>query len=348
MRKLCLGLMAALVAGGVGAQEQVHRFDYVLSNPGARSVALGGAFAGLADDATAAFSNPAGLVQLLRPEISGELRLSSKDLGDGSATDPVAETSGLGFASFVWPGHGWSAAVYLHRAASFEFEVVNPDGSFGGGTGIDVLSVSTAAAVRVHERLSFGLGASYFLGDLNAEDTASRDDSSWGFNLGVLWRPVDPVRLGGFYREGPEFKVRVAGDPPSVRWVATPDVAGLGVAFQPGNGSLTLAVEVDRLIYSKVTTPYQIPDGNGDDATQLHLGGEYAFLRWHPVTAFRAGVWLEGGRVGTADGGGPGTDEEVAHGSLGFGLAWTHFQLDVGLDFADSEGTLSVSAIWSF
>ncbi|MDH3816848.1 MAG: hypothetical protein OEV48_20340, partial [Acidobacteriota bacterium] len=46
----------------------------VFANPGARSLALGGAFAAIADDATAAFANPAGLVQILRPEISAEIR----------------------------------------------------------------------------------------------------------------------------------------------------------------------------------------------------------------------------------------------------------------------------------
>src|ERR1700757_3116697 len=38
--------------------------------PGARSLAMGGTFVGIADDATAAASNPAGLVILTRPEAS--------------------------------------------------------------------------------------------------------------------------------------------------------------------------------------------------------------------------------------------------------------------------------------
>src|SRR5436190_17051535 len=48
------------------------QFDFI--NPGAKSLALGGAFAGLADDATAAFANPAGLTQLGSAELSVELR----------------------------------------------------------------------------------------------------------------------------------------------------------------------------------------------------------------------------------------------------------------------------------
>ena len=48
------------------------QFDFI--NPGAKSLSLAGAFAGLADDATASFANPAGLMQLVAPELSIELR----------------------------------------------------------------------------------------------------------------------------------------------------------------------------------------------------------------------------------------------------------------------------------
>src|SRR5215471_18488352 len=48
------------------------QFDFL--NPGAKSLALAGAFSGLADDATATFANPAGLLQLGSSEVSIELR----------------------------------------------------------------------------------------------------------------------------------------------------------------------------------------------------------------------------------------------------------------------------------
>src|SRR5688572_23177021 len=49
------------------------QFDFSL--PGARSLGMGGAFVGLADDATAAWANPAGLKILSKPEVSFEGRL---------------------------------------------------------------------------------------------------------------------------------------------------------------------------------------------------------------------------------------------------------------------------------
>ena len=48
--------------------------QFSFTPPGARSLALGGAFAGLADDATAAFANPAGLIWIIENEFSVEGR----------------------------------------------------------------------------------------------------------------------------------------------------------------------------------------------------------------------------------------------------------------------------------
>src|SRR5207247_10020203 len=55
--------------------EEIFRdFRFNLINPGARSLALGGAFISLADDATAAQANPAGLGFLDRPAYFLDLR----------------------------------------------------------------------------------------------------------------------------------------------------------------------------------------------------------------------------------------------------------------------------------
>jgi len=63
----------------VQAQGGPTTLQFSFSNPGARSMGFGGAFIGLADDATAAFANPAGLVQLVRAEVSLEGRRWSYD-----------------------------------------------------------------------------------------------------------------------------------------------------------------------------------------------------------------------------------------------------------------------------
>src|SRR5262249_59586795 len=81
--------------------------EYNFAPPGARSLAMGASFLGLADDATAAASNPAGLTILTKPEVSAHFRYSSYDnvapdtvLGTGTTTftDEVGSPS---FFSFV-------------------------------------------------------------------------------------------------------------------------------------------------------------------------------------------------------------------------------------------------------
>lgn len=84
MRKLFLALACCLLffssdVFSVTDEEIFRNFQFSFVNPGARSGAMGGAFIGLADDATAAEANPAGLTILTKPEVSFEYRYSEFD-----------------------------------------------------------------------------------------------------------------------------------------------------------------------------------------------------------------------------------------------------------------------------
>jgi long-chain fatty acid transport protein len=211
MRRIARSLvMTALAAWGVTAangQELIPplagapgSFDFSLSNPGARSLGFGGAFVALADDATAAFANPAGLVKLERPEVSLEGRywrydtpflaggrLGGEPSGLGIDTDPGArrsrsqpEVSAVSFAAFVYPRERWSLALYHHRQLDFETRI-ETDGLFGlrarpfpprypemrSRTESTIAAFGAAAGVRLGERWSVGAGVSRFAIDLS-------------------------------------------------------------------------------------------------------------------------------------------------------------------------------------
>ena len=189
----CLAILLTPVP--VSAQQAVVPLQMSFSDPGARSAGLGGAFVALADDATAAFANPAGLVQLVKPEISIEARnwshsmpytVSGRVEGDpsGQGLDVAAgvsrgeatyDTSGLSFLSLVWPIGDWSFAVYRHQYADLEFSG-ETQGLFGGGSDCcydrwfdqqmystqDVVSHGLSAAYRFSDKFSVGLGTTYF------------------------------------------------------------------------------------------------------------------------------------------------------------------------------------------
>jgi long-subunit fatty acid transport protein len=199
-RSLCLSavigalLFAVLPATAPLAAQVITSFEFSLSNPGARSLGFGGAFVALADDATAAFANPAGLVQIGKPEISLEVRSRSYStpytrggraygVPTGRGIDTVAaplsgrssiETSGLSYASWVYPRRRWALALYHHQLADYEFHL-ETQGVFlpaQGGTvtrrtlaqrarvDLEMVARGIAVAVRPTDRLSFGLGLS--------------------------------------------------------------------------------------------------------------------------------------------------------------------------------------------
>jgi long-chain fatty acid transport protein len=197
---IVVAVAAQLVPRPLVAQEAPPALEFSFSNPGARSMGLGGAFVALADDATAAFANPAGLVQLARPEISLEVRrrdYSTPYTEGGRAEGPPTglgidtvdgirtafsdeTTSGLSYLSFVYPGTRWSIALYWHQLADFSIRT-EINGLFGdvpeGGfrryedqrtvTELDIVGTGLSGAYRVSDRLSIGFGLSYFIGRLD-------------------------------------------------------------------------------------------------------------------------------------------------------------------------------------
>ena len=194
-----IGAMALLLAGfllpaAALAQQPIVPLQLSVSDPGARSMGFGGAFVALGDDATAAFANPAGLVQLLKPEISIEGRhrsysepyiragrIEGQPTGIGIDTldslksaQSREDISGLSFLSFAYPLENWSLAFFRHEYARHEF-AADTQGLFGPGSAccepryvdqraaseLDFLSYGFSAAWRVSDEFNVGLGVVY-------------------------------------------------------------------------------------------------------------------------------------------------------------------------------------------
>jgi long-subunit fatty acid transport protein len=145
IRTMSAAVVAAMLLGGdaVFAQSNAEvnagvQFDFSL--PGARSLGLGGAFVGLADDATSAWANPAGLTILNKQEVSFEARgwnfsnfitARGHEFGapSGIGVDTIAglqnaeltdTTGSLAFLSFVYPREKWALALYRHQLSNFK------------------------------------------------------------------------------------------------------------------------------------------------------------------------------------------------------------------------------------
>ncbi len=210
----------------------------------------------MADDATAAFANPSGLVQLARPEISMELRVHGEF--DETGFEGEATTlSGVGFLSFVYPRGDWSVALYRHQFGAAESpsglvsfdELIGPSEpgvDLDATAELEIVTTAVAVAYRPRDSFSLGLGFSRFRGSLDSEiveEVEARtqriqvDDSDWGFNAGFLWRINNQLNLGGSYRQSPSFDgteeiLHIEESGTSQGAIRFPDSFGLGLAFQ--------------------------------------------------------------------------------------------------------------------
>jgi hypothetical protein len=218
--------------------------DFV--NPGARSLALGGALTGLADDATAAFTNPAGLTTLARLEVAFEGRarrletpyLFGGRVGNGSPTNVGIDTAAgpiyavnvsndlmPAFLSFVLPGGTWALAGYRH-------EFVRLDQSFQSQGVIVERRLPTAALTTRHDAArdqltlgltTYGISGAYRLNDrvsVGAGVTLNH------FNATAFGERFDPSPNGPGEFGQPDFSAAQTG--------VTSDDAQFGIGYTVG------------------------------------------------------------------------------------------------------------------
>jgi hypothetical protein len=306
-------------------------------NPGARSLGLGGAFVAVADDATAAWANPSGLMQLVRPEISAEGRSWSED-----REGMTANQSNLGFLSFVLPRDTWSVAIYGQTLSSLEFPAAwNPDIDESVAlSGLVIANVGVSGAFRLNDSVSIGIGVTAFggsftEGDFNPDDINPLWDGSAtsksGATAGLLWTLNDAWAFGASYRSGADFTFDSG-----VRAVL-PDLLAAGARWRFSGGRAILAGELEQL-------------SGIEDRVRVHVGGEWVFLKAKPLIGLRAGAWHDprGGAVSSTPDGGITDAESVVHTAVGVGIAWKKFQLDLGVDISDRTTIVALSGIYTF
>jgi len=209
--KRTLAVAVALALGGVCGSafavtdsETNASIPFSLSNPGARSLGMGGAFIGLADDATAAYANPAGLTQLVQTEVSLEGRhtsFSTPYINGGEAIASPFDTSGVGrgisdssknnlsFLSVVFPHDRWAFAFYRHELARFNTDFTTKAGGtlidfgsqgeleifpFKSSADLKILNYGATAAYKLSDNVSVGAGLSYY--DFNFKTATGRVD----------------------------------------------------------------------------------------------------------------------------------------------------------------------------
>lgn len=196
-----LFFLGALVPSSARAQTDsalLSKVNFNLTNPGGKSLAMGGAFTAIADDATAALANPAGLGLLSSFEagVSGKRvddvigLVTARSTATGSATsaypdpkgvnsDISARNSSVEFAGIVIPvSSRFVAAVSFAENLSFTGDP-GPDGY---------------AYIELRDNRSVGTTRNDFLYEFREFGAVSLRNRLLG--LSVAYRATDRLRIG--------------------------------------------------------------------------------------------------------------------------------------------------------
>lgn len=290
---LVLALSAALAAparaGGSGKGTTAGAFLRLA--PGARGAALGESLSGVADDAYAAWYNPAGLGFLERVEAAAahEQRFEGVSYDAAVLAVPV-----LAWRDSPLPSNArgvTALSVYSLSASGIErrglVETDSPSGKFASSDRAYALSYGYNP-----DRTDLALGITAKLVD-SALD--SRRASALTWDGGVLWRGADASAGAGVRGFGGSLKYASVADPlPTVYYAAG--------SWRPGPAwQLSLQADLPK-----------------SDAPSFAFGAERRYAPMKGLTvAARAGY-----NTGRADAGG------LAGASLGFGAAWKAMEAD--------------------
>ncbi|MDY6791627.1 MAG: outer membrane protein transport protein [Thermodesulfobacteriota bacterium] len=304
--------------------------DFRFNNPGARANAMGGAFIGLADDATAAYTNPAGLTILTEPEFSVEYKVVeiTTHFQDQVSNKEFDDTvSGLSFLSYVYPAENATFALFRHQLLNTETNFTWEDSAAEPqklNVSLDAVTLGIGAGFKLTDTFSLGLsiGMAQLDYDVNSKrydstqppypdarewESISETDNAEHYTVSLLWSPLEALNIGLVYRMGPEFETvkqrysYVAGGYYGLGWehehiLKIPDVYGLGFSFR-FLSNLTATLDVNYIEYSDLADDFindqGVKDRNWevDDEFEVRVGLEYIIDINETPVALRGGYY---------------------------------------------------------
>jgi hypothetical protein len=251
-RVIVLSLALLVVVSAVALADGAGAFSAFKNGVGARALAMGGAFVAIADDATGAYWNPAGLAQLDDMRLAG---MSTDVFGMGHTHQYVA-----GAATIANFGMGLSWERYAYSGQQND-----ATGTPNGTLNADASAISFGLATSVMDLGMAGVNVKYYMGSI-----LTNQASGFGFDLGLL------VKLGDMFAIGVSA-TDLGGS--SIAWTsgATDTVSSLyklGLGMTLVDGSLVLGTDVDF---------------DGTDLGDVHIGVEFKVIE---ELGLRGGVVL--------------------------------------------------------
>jgi long-chain fatty acid transport protein len=282
---------------------------------------MGTAFAGRASDAADAstlFGNPAGMTLLEKGEITvGISQIFGKaDISNAQGTlpgtnkgDPVPNTT-IPFAYYAQPlDDHWAAGIgmYTMFGVKTDYESSFQGRYFGTVSDVKVVTVQPTLSFRPNELWSIGVGVTYNwiegelsrnqLNPFNTGDISTKvegdDDASWGYNVGLLFTPLEGTRVGLTYRSEVDYKLK--GD-------TTVTIPLVGRQQFDAGLNITLPAVVDLSLTQQLDPRWTLHVGaiftgwsSFDELVVTNVGGPTAIEQhdWNDVWTYSAALSYE-------------------------------------------------------
>jgi len=321
--KIKLAILAVLLFSFVALEStfaQEENYNFIGS--GARARGMGGAFIGVADDATAISWNPAGLATLEKPEAS-LVGMYSIDTYTFKQTFSIWETWDgkvdqshpvFNFASAAFPliagEQNFVIAVAYQRLIDFYYRY--EDSSWGEEKKGGVDAISPGLGFQITPEFSMGGSVNIWAGhlDYNYTDKIFPDSSyerknvyrysGLNFNLGVMGH-FQNVGIGAVWKTPLTLKRKYSiSDTDYTDKFKFPLVLGFGFALRPSD-NLTLAMDYEIRPFSKSEFYWDSGDttyvlDHWQDVNQVRAGLEYVIVQDFGVVPLRLGFrnspWL--------------------------------------------------------
>jgi long-chain fatty acid transport protein len=338
---------------------------FALYEAGARSSSLAGAVVARADDLSAIFYNPAGLVQLPKIQIMCGFTTFIPRAEIVTHLGPVATPnlmqSSVSFAPHFFASYQVGERVWLGLGLNSPFGLgIQYNANWPGSANIiratiQTLNLNPTMAVKVTDYLSVGAGLDIMYFSLNLKrvlplpllgpQALDLQGGSWGlgFNLGLLLKPLDYLSLGVSYRS--QVRQQVSGkarfrpfntfDGDASGSITLPDMVFAGIMVQPLK---QLSVEGGIIwthwdLFKRLDIKFSNALGTLSEPKEWHntwrgqLGVEYKALTWLDL---RAGYAFENEPMPDrfADYLVPSTDRRHNF-SCGTGFHWRAMTLDL-------------------
>ncbi|MBN2057728.1 MAG: hypothetical protein JW782_02915 [Candidatus Saganbacteria bacterium] len=272
MKKFLVLLSAILIVTSV---------CFAQENMGARPIAMGGAFTGLADDANAIFLNPAGIGY-----IEGEVAAISTKISEGSEYTILGGVENTPYGSF---GVGYISSSYIIEDLETSSELVDAgDASNKNLNQTLVLSYGRQlndfmVVPKFMGRLSLGTNVKFVSSKINnAKGLTSRSDSGLDLDLAAVFQPNDHISCGMSVRN-----ILAAGSALEDSSEPSSPTMSAGIAGRLLNDSLIISLETGAAgVEVKLMPELALRVGRDGDYTTggigVSLNGvgiDYAYLK---------------------------------------------------------------------